>query len=185
MTHTSLIHDLGTFEGFNFRADSAIERVLTGEEVLAWDSDHLGEAEFWPSGDHPGVSLIFAGRNAVSPAELAALDRLLAELGDDSLESCARIAHALGRCGQPLPDLAATEVEDSGAHVFVGRSVFDVRKTAAYELFELYYPELYRAWESTPCDGLIFDTDLFLDSPSWSVEEFQTPEAVVLVVCPW
>lgn len=184
MTICTLIHDLGTFEGFNFSTDSAIEESLDGNVVVAWDHDQQGEAEFWPSGDHSGVSLVFAGRSAITAAELAALDRLLAELGDDSLESFARIAHVLGRGGLPLLDLSSSEIDDSGAHVFVGHNFLDVRRTAAYELFELYYPELYRAWESTSCDGLRFDPDAFLESPAWCLDEFQTAESVVLVITP-
>jgi hypothetical protein len=184
MTIRTLTHDLGTYEGFNFQAASAIEHSLDGNDVLAWDHDRQGEAEFWPAGDHSGGALVFAGRSAITATDLTALDRLLSELGNDSLESYARIAHALGRGGQPLPDLSASEIEELGVHVFVGQNFLDVRRTAAYELFELYYPDLYRAWESTPCDGLRFDTDQFLDSPAWCLDEFQTSEGVVLVIGP-
>ena len=42
----TLRFDLGTFEGFNFRDQSAIERELTAEEVVNWNHDGDGEAEF-------------------------------------------------------------------------------------------------------------------------------------------
>jgi len=83
--------DLGTFEGFNFRAHSAIERVLTAPEVVDWDHDRQGEAEFWPAGDRLEVSLIFGHGRSVSGWELSALDRVLQELGDDSVVEVLKI----------------------------------------------------------------------------------------------
>jgi len=55
--------DFGTFEGFNFRDQSAIERNLTAEEVTNRNHDGEGEAEFWASGDHVGVSKVFRETN--------------------------------------------------------------------------------------------------------------------------
>ena len=43
---TSTLTDLGTFEGFNFRDQAAIMRRLTAEDVVNWDHDGDGEAEF-------------------------------------------------------------------------------------------------------------------------------------------
>ena len=85
-THTTLSigFDLGTFEGFNFREQSAIERTLVALEVVAWDHDREGEAEFWPSEDHAGVAVVFVGRSSINGSELVALDRLLEALGGDA-----------------------------------------------------------------------------------------------------
>ena len=41
---TSNLNDLGTFEGFNFREQCAIERILSANEVIEWDHDKKGEA---------------------------------------------------------------------------------------------------------------------------------------------
>jgi hypothetical protein len=49
-------HDLGQFEGFNFRSQCAIAKLLSAEEVLEWDHDKNGEAEFWPDGSNFFVS---------------------------------------------------------------------------------------------------------------------------------
>lgn len=176
--------DLGTFEGFNFRDQGAIEETLSAQEVIDWDHDKRGEAEFWPSGDHAGVSLVFKDKSSVTASELIALDRLLEELGGDSLENSIRIYYAMSvSCGR-LSELSAESVEDQMVHIFVGSSFLDLRRDAAFELFELYYPEAYAAWERTPCDGLIFDRDIFLDSPSFSTEELSIPGASVLLVAP-
>ena len=85
-----LTFELGTFEGFNFHTQSAIPRLLTAEQVLSWNYDREGEAEFWPSGDKPEVSLVF-NRKEITASELSDLDRLLTELGDDSKENYLRI----------------------------------------------------------------------------------------------
>jgi hypothetical protein len=45
VTCRNLVFDLGTFEGFNFRSQSVIERVLTAGEVVEWNHDRDGEAE--------------------------------------------------------------------------------------------------------------------------------------------
>lgn len=174
--------DFGTFEGFNFRTQSAIDHILTAQEVVAWDHDRQGEAEFWPAGDAPEVALIFQGRSSVTASELLDLDRVLVELGDDPRLDFLQIHYAVNICGAALPTLSAEAVQDNGLQVFYGTSFTDVRREAAYELFELYYPEAYHVWEKSLCDGLIFDVDRFLGSPSWWVEEVKLGDAVALLV---
>ena len=176
--------NLGTFEGFNFRKQSAIDRSLSADEVLAWDHDNNGEAEFWPSGDSAGVALIFKGKTSVTASELRDLDRLLDELGGDSDESFLRIHIAQDRHGGCLASLSGRDVEDQSAHFFIGSSFMDLQREAAFELFEHYYPDEYAVWEKSTCDGLIFDEDRFLDSPSFSTEELVFGDKKVLIVAP-
>ena len=174
--------DLGTFEGFNFRNQSAIDRILTAAEVIAWDHDKQGEAEFWPSGDRPEVAMLFKEQSGVSGSELRELNRLLHELGGDDAYHFMLIHYAVNHTGSALSDLTREKVEDYPLHVFFGTSFLDVRREAAYELFELYYPEEYRVWEKTLCDGLNFDTDWFLDSPVFHTEEIRLGDQVALLV---
>ncbi len=178
----SLHFELGTFEGFNFRQQSAIERVLTAEEVVNWDHDQEGEAEFWPAGDHPEVALVFRQRSAVSAAELLALDLLLQELGGDSTDYFLQIYYAVNVCGADIGSLSREDVEDNCLQVFYGSNFIDARHAAAYELFELYYPEEYAVWEKSTCDGLSFDPDRFLDSPGFFVEEIRLADQVAILV---
>jgi hypothetical protein len=177
-------YDLGTFEGFNFRNQSAIPKTLTADEVFNWDHDAHGEAEFWPAGDVAGVALIFKGQNAVTASEISALHSLLNELGGDSPENYLRIYYSVSMLGERLGDVDASKVEDQAPMIYWGDSFCDVRKEAAYELFETYYPELYRIWESTPCDGFSFDVDQFLDSPQWSTEEVKFDGRAALLISP-
>ena len=163
--------DLGTFEGFNFREPGAIERVLTAAEVAAWNHDRDGEAEFWPSGDNAAVAELFPSARGVTASRLKHLAGLLDELGGDQDEALLKIHFLVNVQGGDLKEVTATEVEDCGVQLFSGTSFIDVRREAAYELFELYWPELYSMWEKTPLDGLRFSPDEFLDSPSWTVEE--------------
>ena len=174
--------DPGTFEGFSFRDQQAIDHILTAEEVVQWDHDANGEAEFWPSGDNAEVALVFTGRSAVTASELVALDALLQELGDDSTGNFLRIHYAVSCCGEDLADLARDEIEDLPIQIWEGTSFLDLRKEAAVELFELYYPEEYRVWEQSHCDGLTFDPDQFLDSPGFSVEEVTLGDRKALIV---
>jgi hypothetical protein len=179
---TQLSFEFGTFEGFNFRDDSAIERCLSAQEVIEWNHDEHGEAEFWPSGDNEKIALLFRGRTSVCGSELAALNDLLSELQDDCTRTFLRIHYLVSVRGEELTQLTREKVEDLQANIYEGKSFLDLRREAAYELFELYYPELYEIWEKCPCDGLVFDTDLFLDSPSWTVEEVEFGEGKAIVV---
>ena len=174
--------EMGTFEGFNFRTQSAIPRLLTADEVVSWDHDREGEAEFWPSGDKREVSLLF--NREVTASELRDLDRLLTELGDDSAENYLRIHSMVNITGAKLSELSREAIEDQFLHIFFGDSFLDLRREAAYELFELYYPEEYQVWEKSTCDGLIFDTDRFIDSPSFSSEEVNLGEKKALLISP-
>lgn len=178
----TICHDLGTFEGFNFRSQSAIQKNLTADEVANWDHDQNGEAEFWPAGDNAGVSLLFSQKSAVTGGDLLALDSLLQELGDDSTGNYLRIYYAVNSLGEELSRLTASKLEDYDLQIFEGTSFLDLRKEAAFELFEQYYPEEYRVWEKSHCDGLIFDTDRFLDSPVWSVDEVAIDGCKALIV---
>jgi len=176
-------NDLGTFEGFNHKTQEAIYPNVTAQEMIDWDHDRLGEAEFWHSGDLPAIAKILDS-NDVLVRDVVALDRLLSELGDD-LSVLVKIIYLNQSCGHRLQELDAETIEDSPISIFRDNvSFIDLRRTAAYELFELYYPEEYRVWEKSSCDGLIFDVDRFLDSPGFCTEEFQLGEDRVLIVEP-
>ena len=177
-----LSYDLGTFEGFNFRNQEALDHLATADEVIGWDHDTKGEAEFWPSGDNAGVCLVFGSQSSVTGPELIALDELLETLGHDSEEAYLQIYHALRYHGATICDLTTEQVEDTFTYIVTGDSFIDLRNDAAYDLFETYYPEAYQAWEKSLCDGLIFDVDRFLDSPSWSVEEVTIGRHKALII---
>ena len=57
----TLKHDLGTFEGFNFRDQAALDRNLTADEVLDWDHDGAGELEPVPT--KPQQQLVQGGKH--------------------------------------------------------------------------------------------------------------------------
>ena len=152
--------------------------------AVNWDHDKEGEAEFWPSGDNEGAQLVFGSSSNVTSTELLALDRLLEELGGDTEENFLKIHFAVNNRGYDLCNLTAEAVQDEPLHIFSGACFTDVRKDAAYELFELFYPEAYQAWKSSTCDGLIFDEDRFIDSPGFSVDEVRFGGKAVLLVLP-
>jgi len=176
-------NDLGTFEGYNHKTQEAIFPNVTAQELLDWDHDRLGEAEFWHSGDNPGIALILSSHD-ILVRDIVALDRLLSELGQHD-ETLARIFYLNEYSGQRLQELEPESVEDAQLSVFIDNvSFLDLRKIAADELFELYYPEAYKVWENSSCDGLIFDVDRFLDSPVFNTVEFQIGEQRVVLVEP-
>lgn len=177
----AITFELGSFEGFNFRQQSAILN-LTAWQVVEWNHDKAGEAEFWPAGDHDGVALIFRNQDAITASELIELDRVLRDLGGDSIESFLRVYYMLRIGGTPLAGVSLAAVDEVNVHFFLGTNFTDLRREAAYELFELYYPDEYRVWERSSCDGLIFDTDRFLDSPAFFTDEVSLGHRVALLV---
>lgn len=180
----TISHDLGEFEGFNFRDQAAIDRNLTADEVIDWDHDEAGEAEFWPAGDHAGVAAVFSRKSSITGSELQALDDLLTDLGNDDTATFLRIRYAIEDRGLDIHDLTADAVDDLTCYIFRGTNFGDLYREAGYELFETYYPELYAMWEKTPCDGLHFDPHDFLESPCFTLSEMTVGGEKWLLVCP-
>jgi len=174
--------DLGSFEGFNFREGRSIEEPLTAADVIVWDHDRAGQAEFWPSGNHEGVDLLFANRGSVTGTDLLSLDRLLRALGDDSIMTYLRIYYAVNCRDGALAELTPLEVDEQPLHIFIGTSFTELRKEAALELFSMYYPDEFAAWEDIHCEGVVFDEDRFLDSPCLHIEEVEFGERKALII---
>lgn len=178
----SIKHDLGTFLGFSTETNSSLGRNLQATEVLSWDPAHDGKARFWPSGDHAAVAIVFTGKCSVTAAELAALDRLLAELGGDSSENFLKIHYAVNAMSIPLLELTPERLASLQLHIYRGSDFHEVRKDAAYDLFERHHPEAFKVWDNCGVEGLWFETDDFLDSGRWSVEEIRLLDEVAVVV---
>jgi len=141
---TPIEFDLGTFEGYNFWSQSPVEGTLTAADVIGWDHDENGEADFWPSGDRPEVVLLFRPRNGVTATELQHLNRLLTELGGDSAAEFLKIHFAINIRSADLTNLSAEDLDEDSLHIFYGSNFTDQRREAAFELFELFYPEPVR-----------------------------------------
>jgi hypothetical protein len=181
-SNPKIVFDLGTFEGFNFRTQSAILRPLTAAEVIGWDHDRQGEAEFWPAGDRAEVALLFKYKGTVTGPELLELDRLLTEMRGDSVENFLMIHYVVNTCGAALEGLSRNAVDGANLEIFLGSNFSELREEAAYSLFQVYYGEEYDVWEQSNCDGLIFDVDRFLDSPGFSVEQVKLGDRRALLI---
>lgn len=167
-------NDLGTLLGFSFTSQCAIERTVTAEEILTYPE----EAEFWPSGDNALVAALLDWKTT-KPSELLALDALMTQVGEHPLIA----AIALIRDGYRISEITEDLLDERSVHVFKADTFMSARKNAAYELFELYWPEAYKTWEAgSHPDGLHFDVEAFLDSPQCSVTEVELgPRCIVLV----
>lgn len=152
------IWNIGGFEGFSFRHQCAIDRILTAEEVLDWDHDKDGEAEFWPDGSNAIVSYLLP-RSSVSLSDLREVVRIFDELENehDLVKAC-----ALFDRGAALGEITQQAVDDSCMYVFGPGYFIDLTKEAAWELFEAFWPEAYKLWESSSIPGLSFNCDDFL-----------------------
>lgn len=172
--------DLGTFEGFSFRNQEAIFGEITAQEVIDWEHDVSGEAEFWPSGDSRLVAKIFQGQSAVTAFDLQHLESLLATGDDQELMS---VYIALHENGGSIETLDADRVDElaSRYHVYAGATFCDLYEEALYDLFELYYPQEYKLATEGLCPFLQIDQDV-LRGPEFSTVELDFGDRKVLAV---
>ena len=168
-THSSI--DIGTFEGFIFRDQCAIFRTLTADDVIEWDHDANGEAEFWPAGDNVFTRGLLPG-TACSGSEVQEVVRIFEEL-DGCPEELAKAVYLRDR-GADLSEITRQAIDDSCLYVFGPGYFFEVTKNAAYELFETFWPDAYKQWEESDVPGLRFDPDDFMEH--FSTHELKLPE---------
>ena len=154
-------NDLGEFEGFNFKTQSAIFPNHTAQEVVDWDHDGQGEAEFWPDGGNEFVSLLVNGN--CSWSDLIEIDRIFSEL-DNNEQDLIKAVYLKQNNGLKLEDITREAVDDACLYVYGENYFSDLRKEAAWDLFEQLYPEAYKLVESWSVQGVSFDEDDFLQN---------------------
>ncbi|ETX04468.1 hypothetical protein [Candidatus Entotheonella palauensis] len=176
-----LKHDLGMFEGYSFATQGPIFPHHSAQEVIDWD--HLADAvEFWPCGDHEGVALVFYRQTAVTAAELIKLDHLLTAIGNDAIETYARIYWLMSVDGYALDELTTEMVTDLDVYCFIGDPLADLSQDAALALFENLYPEPYAIWlQDSP--GRPFDPEAFWST--WTVHEIALLSCNILMARAW
>ncbi len=174
--------DLGRFVGFSFRTQTAVERLLTAQEVVDWDPERDGEAEFRPLGDRRELVLAIGEGSAITASELLALDRLLQAAGGDRVEVCLRLRHALKQPGRHLSTVTAAELTNPDLHVFFGSPLTELRAAAVAHLVERYRPEVYRGWKSSVSACLPQDPEAYLRREMSSVETLTLASRFALLV---
>ena len=100
-------------------------------------------------------------------------------IGVEYLEATKRLVLTVGPVG-----LTAQEMDDVHPMIFYGATAMDARKEAAFELFETFWPELYKAWNEDSAGVLRFDWDDFIDSPIRATHEVRDGEQTILMVAP-
>ena len=154
-------NDLGEFEGYNFRDMCAIFPNHTAQEVVDWDHDGKGEAEFWPEGSNEFVRLLVKGN--CSGFDLIEIDRIFSEL-DNNEQDLVKAVYLHENHGLKLEGITREAVEDACLYVYGVNYFSDLRKEAAWDLFEQFHPEAYKLVESWSIPGFTFDEDDFLNS---------------------
>lgn len=175
----------GTFTGDNLKEQEVLERKLPLEEGREWDGDEAGEEESERGRAAQAMALFTTGRDALGPKEMQTVAGLLAAVDGDREDTLIRLHLLVHVQGAELGNVTAADLEDLPLNTYRGSSFIEVRREAAFELFQLYWPDLYALWEKTPMDGLRFDVDAFLDSPAWVTEELQLGADCVLLVLPY
>jgi hypothetical protein len=176
-----LKHDLGMFEGYSFAKQGAIFPNHSAQDVIHWDH-HVDAVEFWPCGDHEGIALVFYRQTAVTAAELIKLDDLLTAIGNDSIETYARIHWLMYLDDFSLDELTADMVTDLDAYYFASELVTDLSKEAATQLYAKLYPEQYALWLGG-CPDHIFDPEAFWST--WTVHEIELSSCKILMAREW
>jgi hypothetical protein len=144
---------------------------LTAQAVVDWDHKRDGETEFRPLGDRRELVLAIGEGKAITAVELRAMDRLLHEMGGDTVEAFLRIRHAVTYLRRDLTSVTLADLNDPGLHLFFGSTLAELRESAADQLFERYWPEVYQSWNSTLCACLHLDADEFF---RWVMSSVQT-----------
>jgi hypothetical protein len=175
----------GTFTGDNLKEQKALERELTPEEGREWEADEAGEEESERGRACRAMALFTTGPDALGPQELHTVAGLLAAVDGDREDTLLRLQVLVHVQGADLGTVTVADLQDLPLNTYRGSSFIEVRREAAFELFQLCWPDLYAVWEKTPMDGLRFDVDAFLDSPAWVTEELQLGSDCVLLVLPY
>lgn len=155
-------NDLGFFEGFNFKTQSAICKQLTADDVINWNHDRQGEAEFWPEGSNVFVKQLLTCENCTA-GDLVEIDRIFSELGGNEYELC-KAVYLKSMHGEDLEHITRETIDDACLYVYGPNYFSDLEKEAAWDLFENLYPDAYKLAESYSVPGLTFDEEQFLSS---------------------
>ena len=75
-------------------------------------------------------------------------------------------------------------LEDQQPMFFHADTLIDARKDAAFELFETFWPDLFKAWDEAATEFLRFEWDDLLDSSMWTTLEVKVGDKAILMVTP-
>ncbi len=182
VANPKLRYDLGTFAGYNPSHPVALRRRLTAQDVV--DLEHKVEdtAEFRPAGDRFEIRLIFGADNPVSAAQLRSLDRVLQDLGGDSIRNYLHLHSAIDDFNVDLATATARDIEHPDRHLFIGDDFFNLRDEAADALLAYYWPEGHSAAQTSRTAGLFSDSGRVLQWMMCTVEEVDLGDQLALIV---
>jgi hypothetical protein len=175
----------GVVEGCEDAERKAFFREMDLSEGRQWDPEGQEDDEFSSVRDMRALRVLFQGRHALDAKGMEAAIQLVEAFDGDDLDSILRLHVLVNIQGMDLDAVTVAAMGDLPLSTFRGENFHDLRREAAFELFQLYWPDLYSILEKTPMDGLRFDVDAFLDSPSWVTEEVQLGSECVLLVMPY
>jgi hypothetical protein len=182
-TVPAIRYDFGTFDGGYWPTDyTRFEDPVPTSEILGWRDYDPGEAEFWPAGDKPEMTLLFDGeqRRITDKEQLLALSKLLDHLGGDSAENYLRIRHALNRLGVDICALPYRALDALPVHIFVGTELAAVEDQAVGELAKCC-PGHHWAGPATEARAFL---DGLRSDPAWGLETVTFGDKVALLVWP-
>ena len=184
MTNTAnpLRYHFGTFKGAYWPTDHCwFENPVSTSEILDWDRDDQGEAEFWPTGDKPEMTVLFDTDNRIiRKEEIQGLANLLDHLGGDSPENYLRIRHATRRLRLSLNELPRQALEMLPLHIFVGATLAKAQDRAVADL-SVRYRDI--PWQGPASDPRSF-LDQYRNDPAWGLETVAFGDKVALLVWP-
>ncbi len=167
---SGLHYDFGTFDAYTPRDFVKLKLGLTADDVITWAAAVYDQYMLSPAGDHAGVKLMFREQPSVTPGQLMALDRLLLEFGGDSPTHYESAHHALSQYDCSLLGQISRMYSMEPQQASLTPCPNPLHQASACALFEIFFPDKYRAWGQPMCDWLIFDVDAFLASPELRAE---------------
>ena len=172
--HSKIRYDFGTFEGGYWPTEfRPFDNPVPASEIMRWNELDLGDAEFWPTGDRPEMTLLFDEERRVCKEQLMLLSHLFDRMGGDTTENFLRIHHAVRRFDALLHELTAEMVAALVVHVAVAADARTARAQMEAELQGRYRFDAQG-------DALKFVTA----STDWLIEELPLGETTAVVVAP-
>lgn len=161
-------NDLGMFEGFNFRNQAAIPKLLTAQEVINWDHDKQGEAEFWPHNNNELAATVFKtlGGKEVTANEIILVDKLLELEEYELVQVLAAVDdQGLHYCREKLEDNALELLDDYCFyhHSQTKEAFKSIKEESAWAYMEEHLPETYKILTEAHIPGLSFDPFEFFE----------------------
>lgn len=174
--------DLGKFLGRGIHKKTHVDGIFTAQEIIDWDERRDGFSEFFPAGDHEGVSLVFREKSSVDAMELIELDCLFGGFGSSTNSVCMEIHHVMTKHKLPVTTLDYSDFEATENVVVTGQSMSEARRKAAFRIHECFPEQCQDSIEGLEPDAQLAELIRIMETPKFTITEARFANEVGMVV---